>query len=340
MLDDFSTARISSPSATKPAPTGKDNDVAPSTSAEPPSAAPELPDDLADGEFAKQLQEGMAEMMQELQTNPEMAKQFEELMGAQLGGDAKDVLNAAPDSEPHADSSRTGGTPKSSLGEAPKANSDQQSTKAEPAGGNFQDSIRKTMDRMRESNESASAASAEAGQPNQDDFMAQMLKEIAQANGGADGNSEDAFSSMLLGMMEQLTNKDILYEPMKELDGKFPAWLAEREPGKPKADALSEADRIRYHEQYELVHEIVQRFERSEYSDQKPEDREFIVERMQKMQAAGAPPSDLVGDMGAASEMLVRQLCSVSSHFYVNSDRVIWTLSVLNNNTGIFARVT
>jgi len=30
---------------------------------------------------------------------------------------------------------------------------------------------------------------------------------------------------MLLGMMEQLTNKDILYEPMKELDDKFPDWM-------------------------------------------------------------------------------------------------------------------
>jgi len=56
---------------------------------------------------------------------------------------------------------------------------------------------------------------------------------------------------MLLGMMEQLTNKDILYEPMKELNDKFPAWMVEHR------DKVPEADLKRYEEQQRLVKEIV-----------------------------------------------------------------------------------
>ena len=77
--------------------------------------------------------------------------------------------------------------------------------------------------------------------------------------------------------MEQLTNKDILYEPMKELDSKFPEWM-EKNIGK-----VSEEDMTRYKEQQGLVREIVGRFERRGYSDADVADREFIVGRMQKV---------------------------------------------------------
>ena len=80
---------------------------------------------------------------------------------------------------------------------------------------------------------------------------------------------------MLMGMMEQLTNKEILYEPMKELHVKFPDWM-ERNRGKTKGEDLK-----RYEEQQRLVGEIVGRFEMKGYSDERAEDREFIVERMQ-----------------------------------------------------------
>lgn len=99
---------------------------------------------------------------------------------------------------------------------------------------------------------------------------------------GADGNgggSEEDFSKMLMGMMEQLTNKDILYEPMKELDDKFPAWMEKHEGD----GTVKEADMERYKLQRGYVREIVGRFERSGYRDEDVGDREFIVERMQKV---------------------------------------------------------
>lgn len=134
----------------------------------------------------------------------------------------------------------------------------------------FQDTIRKTMERMQNSGDQATAA---ANSGSEDDFMAEMLKQL----GGEGGGSEEDFSKMLMGMMEQLTNKEILYEPMKELNDKFPDWLE-----KNKATTSAE-DLKRYEEQQGLVKEIVAKFEESTYSDSNAADREYIVERMQKV---------------------------------------------------------
>ena len=82
---------------------------------------------------------------------------------------------------------------------------------------------------------------------------------------------------MLLGMMEQLTHKEILYEPMRELHDKFPAWMAANRDKTPRADL------DRFDEQQRLVAEIVDRFELPSYSDENAADREYIVDRMQKV---------------------------------------------------------
>lgn len=94
-------------------------------------------------------------------------------------------------------------------------------SRGEKAEATFQETIRKTMERMQNSGEQASAAAASA---DDNDMLAQMLKEMESGGFGGEGNDED-FSKMLMGMMEQLTNKEILYEPMKELNDKFPAWM-------------------------------------------------------------------------------------------------------------------
>ncbi len=198
--------------------------------------------------FNKQLQEQMAALMGSMDESPAMKKEIEAIM-QELGTAA----GTETSSEARKDAKVT---PSSSGIEEP-----------------FQETIRKTMERMHVSGEQATAAAKSEDSQN---ILAQMMNEMQnEPLEGAEG--EDGFNKMLMGMMEQLTNKEILYEPMKELHDKYPAWM-EKNKMTTNAD-----DMKRYSEQQRLVQEIVGRFEKNGYSDNSAEDREFVVERMQQV---------------------------------------------------------
>lgn len=164
------------------------------------------------------------------------------------------------------------------------------------------------MERMKSSEAEVDAAVADS---EGDDFLAEMLKQMQSA--GGDGESDEDFSKMLLTMMEQLTSKEILYEPMRELADKYPEWLRKNEGKEPSEDIE------RYRDQYLVVKEIVAKFEEPAYRDENDKDRDYIIDRMQKvcaltsftfnlmiwpqMQAAGAPPTELMGEMGQGLDL-------------------------------------
>jgi peroxin-19 len=225
----------------------------------------------------------MQDLLGELDSNPEMAAKFEELMkelgdAAQTAVETEDKEATTAGSAPEATKATSSKEPVPSTPKAAPAPAAAKApgAAAAPSDANFQESIRKTMERMQNSSESASAAAASSSQ---DDFLTQLLKEM-ETNPGAfpsDMGSDEDFSKMLMGMMEQLTNKEVLYEPMKELNDKFPAWMEENR-GK-----VGQDDWKRYEEQSVLVKEIVAKFDSKGYSDEKVECREYIVERMQKV---------------------------------------------------------
>ncbi|KAH8144556.1 uncharacterized protein LAJ45_11453 [Morchella importuna] len=212
-----------------------------------------------DDDFARQLQLGMQDLLGEIQDSKELQDQFEHLV--------KELNDAA-----------TGGKATTSSSSAPKPLK---------APANFQDRIKQTMERMKSSEAEVDAAVADS---EGDDFLAEMLKQMQSA--GGDGESDEDFSKMLLTMMEQLTSKEILYEPMRELADKYPEWLRKNEGKEPSEDIE------RYRDQYLVVKEIVAKFEEPAYRDENDKDRDYIIDRMQKMQAAGAPPTELMGEMG------------------------------------------
>lgn len=227
-----------------------------------------------------------------------MQQQFEDIF-KQINAAAANA-DLGPDGPPPVDKGASSSTP-----QPPSATGD----------ASFQDTIRATMERMQNSGDQATAAAA-SGSGGADDFMAEMLKALGSGDFNPDGGEDgEDFSKMLMGMMEQLTNKEILYEPMKELHDKFPEWMEKNK------DKTTEADMARYETQKVLVAEIVGKFEESTYKDSNPADREYIVDRMQKvrhrsscpanrprtltlrqMQAQGSPPTDLVGDMASAQD--------------------------------------
>ncbi|GAB7348077.1 hypothetical protein MBLNU459_g6107t1 [Dothideomycetes sp. NU459] len=277
MLDEFSSAKIADEKKSSSAAAG-----APAASGPPQPDSHSIPTNEDD--FAKQLQEGMASLLGQLDSDPDMQKQFESMM-KELGAAAAAEEGTSVETTSDAASKPT-----------PQAEQPKPSSSKKSADETFQDTIRKTMERMQNSGETASAKAASSSE---DDMLAQMLKEMESGSfPGMDGGNEEDFNKMLMGMMEQLTNKEILYDPMKELHDKFPTWLRENRDKTPSADLA------RYEQQQKVVSEIVARFERKEYSDDNKDDREYIVERMQQMQAAGSPPPDLVGDMSAAQEAL------------------------------------
>ncbi|KAI9680602.1 MAG: Peroxisome chaperone and import receptor [Caeruleum heppii] len=274
ILDQFSATKVNAeetPSSSGPGRPNQPDDV--------PKASEELDHDLSE-----QLPAGVADLLRDLQKSPEtqqeLEKLFEDLVGSSAGGASA------------TDSTTTG--PPTSTAKEPSEPSFAATSQTDAADANFQETIRKTMQRMQESGEQATAA---ATSDDTDDILAEMLKQMQGDGSGMPGGEED-FSKMLLGMMEQLTNKEILFEPMKELHEKFPAWMDKNRDKTPQGDLR------RYEEQQVLVSEIVSRFMQPSYSDLNASDREYIVERMQKMQAAGSPPPDLVGDMSAAQDAL------------------------------------
>jgi peroxin-19 len=139
---------------------------------------------------------------------------------------------------------------------------------ASPA--NFQDRIKQTMERMKLSNAEVDAGLSGA---DSDDFLAEMMK---QMGGSGEGKEED-FSGMLVNMMEQLTSKEILYEPLKELYEKYPEWIRKN------GDKESKENMNRYREQYNIVKEIVMKFDEAGYKDEDETQREYIIDRMQKV---------------------------------------------------------
>ena len=96
----------------------------------------------------------------------------------------------------------------------------------------FQRSIREAMDRLRTSEANPSPPAAASTTP--EDPLEALLKQFGDALGegiegsnatgglgGAGGDVEDAeLQGMLETMMRQLMSKDVLYEPLKELNEK------------------------------------------------------------------------------------------------------------------------
>lgn len=248
----------------RPTPQSTATEVAVEDAAQLPTTATATEEE----DLTAQLQAGMANLVSSLGDNPEMQAQFEAMMQELIAAGNADTDEEAVK---HV---------KSASESVPRDPLEEGKSTAGKKEDSFQDTIRKTMERMQLSDTTASASASAKSNTNksEEEMLMEMLKSLGDGEGGFGGaGGEEDFNTMLLNMMTQLVNKDILYEPMKELDNKFPAWMEKNK------DSVKKEDLVRYQEQEKLVREIVQRFERSGYSDENAEDRDFIVERMQKV---------------------------------------------------------
>ncbi|KAL4810526.1 Pex19 protein family-domain-containing protein [Aspergillus unguis] len=268
---------------------------------QPPTTASDAPS-LDESAFLSQLEKDMANMMgqaaqqsgasdsQDFQNTIDQgadafSKQLED-SGIEPGDFIKQLLADVMAEE---GGEKDQGSSSSSAGAAAAAAAAATGTgSGEEAPESFNDAIQRTINRMKESGDKATAAASE---DNTDDLIAQLLKAM-EAGGEGSGGDDGDLTKIFMGMMEQLSNKDMLYEPMKELDTKFGPWIQENR-GK---DKVSQADMERYEKQAELVSAIVKKFEEPGYTDEDAKCREYVWEKMQAMQAAGNPPDELVAN--------------------------------------------
>ncbi|KAI0725203.1 Pex19-domain-containing protein [Fomitopsis betulina] len=160
-----------------------------------------------------------------------------------------------------------------------------------PAQDSFEASIRKAMDKLKESESSLKDGAGGSV----DDIMAQLGDGLNDLDVG----EADELQKVLENMMTELMSKEILYEPLKELHDKFPAYLKEHD------STLSADDKKRYDAQYTCVSKLITIFEDSSYSDSDPAKGAQVVTLMTEMQKHGSPPADIMAplppglDMGA-----------------------------------------
>ncbi|KAI9465936.1 Pex19-domain-containing protein [Lactarius psammicola] len=148
----------------------------------------------------------------------------------------------------------------------------------------FQKNVKEAMERLRRSDTDLQAdASAPPGED-----LSSILGELGD---------DESIQNLLEGMMGQLMGKDILYEPLKELNDKFPSYLSSN------ADKLSPSDLARYRAQHTCASKIVAIFEDSKYRDDDPKLAADIVTLMTEMQEHGAPPAEIMGELPPGLEL-------------------------------------
>jgi len=106
---------------------------------------------------------------------------------------------------------------------------------APSAPANFQDAIKASMSKMKESSTNAQAT-AEAENAAGSDPLAALLAQMGGGLPGA-GMGEEGLQGMLDEMMEQLMSRELLYQPLKELLDKVSTRGAVFPPCLPFADS-------------------------------------------------------------------------------------------------------
>ncbi|KAL7666421.1 Uncharacterized protein ABC855_g79 [[Candida] zeylanoides] len=154
----------------------------------------------------------------------------------------------------------------------------------------FDEVMRDTVERMRKSGKNIDEQiKTDQAAANPEDILTQLLAGMGGA-GGAGGDLD--MSKLLVDMLEQLSSKEVLYEPIKDLNTKFPEYLAQNE------SVIAAKDHANYTQQYEVTTQIVAIFEAPGYDDADKAQRDRVNVLLEALQDLGQPPKELVGEAG------------------------------------------
>lgn len=148
------------------------------------------------------------------------------------------------------------------------------SASAGVAGESFPDTIQKTLERMQESGEKITIEA----KTSQDKLIDASIARLMQMAGEAAGNGGNLDFEQVFGdVIKEMSNKEMLYEPMKDYDTKYGPWLEENKA------TLSAGDYANYEKQAGVIKKIVETFESKDYSDDKSECLATIWDLMQQV---------------------------------------------------------
>nr|KAJ3420504.1 NADH kinase pos5 [Polyrhizophydium stewartii] len=156
----------------------------------------------------------------------------------------------------------------------------------------FQGQIAQTMSKLRESSEKAAAQVAEDAKAAEDPAMASMMRDLEQLMQSE--NFDDIFS----GFLDQLTKKEFLYDPLKDLADRYPAWL------EANRSQLSPADNDRFDGQLEAVREILSKYDSIQGEPNEEQNKEILelLNKASLIQSFGNPPEALMKEMAPGLE--------------------------------------
>ncbi|KAI5957089.1 PEX19 [Candida jiufengensis] len=156
---------------------------------------------------------------------------------------------------------------------------------------NFEYVMKETMERLRKSGEDIdSKIKNDSMGTNPEDLLTQLL--AGMGGDSALGGGDMDMSKLLVDMLEQLSSKEVLYEPIKDLNKKFPQYL------KDNKEKLEPKKYENYNNQYEITNDILKIFDSSDYNDSNKQQRDQINSMLESLQELGQPPTELVGETG------------------------------------------
>ncbi|OUM68057.1 hypothetical protein PIROE2DRAFT_58345 [Piromyces sp. E2] len=189
VLDNFDNQKIPTVQPVKP----KVEDIEKTNKKDEKSAAASDPFDLdlegIDDEMAKQLTQGMLQLLQGM--DPNDAAEFESNI-EKIAGDLEKNLNV---NDKEAKPTTTNKGKKTTT---------------------FQDTISETINNLKSSSDKVEAEVSETN----NDVMEKLLKQM-------EGLVDEDFCDILSGVIDQLMSKELLYDSMKDLSDRYPSWLEE-----------------------------------------------------------------------------------------------------------------
>ncbi|AAS52741.1 AER057Wp [Eremothecium gossypii ATCC 10895] len=113
-----------------------------------------------------------------------------------------------------------------------------------------------------------------------DDLLSQLLEQMA---GVDEGDGDGTMDGAILNILNQMSSKEVMYQPMKEMQLEFVQWMqgnAELEEHREKIAT--------YRQQLDTVNAIVALYERADYSNEKY--RGEITDLIDKLEQLGDSP--------------------------------------------------